>query len=592
MVSVTVTSRCNLRCVMCHHSQSHIKKEDVRDEVIAKLAGHMAAASAIDLTGLGEGLLSPKFKKILKMFPIKRGSSPKDFKISFNCNGTTLDEENINLLLSSKIQKIRISIDAADPALFRAIRGVDLKPIVAGTARLIAARKALGRSYPLIGIQMTLMKSNLSDLRGIADLCAELEADFLEVWSLNEIERDIAEAWNVSLFNYEDQKLSNASPQRVRSAVDDIHAYAAPRRINLLTMVLGDARWSDGYPGEDWGSESSIPWRPESIRCALPWQVQKVHYDGEVHACCWATKPIAHLRDCSAEEAWNGPAIRNMRENLLSGRIPSQCSGAGCPFILGKTPADERVETVRRLNEVELNLFNELATQEIMRKHAAPGSAAIDVGANSGVHVELLHQLVGPEGIVHAFEPNPIFLHCLSSISNNVRVWSMALGSQFGLREFFVPEGDDEQASFEYERVMSSGREVATYSVVEARLDDIPEVSLDRVSIVKIDVEGHELHALLGMRDLIERDEPVVVYEANTEEINRFWAELGYVIYYPTVDQRIALPNVVALPASLALQHEAALIEDSDVDRLLEEVRRRLARGGDRLSDRLRAEVV
>ncbi len=468
-----------------------------------------------------------------------------------------------------------------------AIRGVELETVLTETRRLVAARRASGRRYPLIGIQMTLMKGNLDNVRDMVDLATGLGADFFDIWSLNELETDMATNWTVGAFNYEEQKISHIPQDQLDALTDDVHAHAAGHALPLFTAIHGKSRWSEGYPGEDWGKDPDVAWKPESIRCPLPWQVLRSHYDGEVHSCCWGTQPIADLRQSSAEEAWNGENIRAMRANLIDGRIPEQCSGAGCPYVLGRTRGDQRADEVRALSALELNLFNELLTQEIMHKYARPGAVVIDAGANEGVHTRLLSDLVQAEGRVHAFEPNPKLLGDLANLAANVRVWPMAVGDELGVRAFFVPDLDDEQASLTEAYARRSGHDVRVHSVIEVRLDDLPEVTGLPVSLVKIDVEGHELQALSGMRALLERDHPVVVYENNTEAINQFWSTLGYTVYFPAEDQRLATPNVVALPPFSGDRPAGALVEDAEVDRLLDETRRRLTRGGDRLIDRI-----
>ena len=49
-----------------------------------------------------------------------------------------------------------------------------------------------------------------------------------------------------------------------------------------------------------------------------------------------------------------------------------------------------------------------------------------------------------------------------------------------------------------------------------------------RVGFVKIDAEGHEMHVLSGMRELLERDKPVLVVELSNDEIQKYLEPIGY----------------------------------------------------------------
>ncbi len=59
--------------------------------------------------------------------------------------------------------------------------------------------------------------------------------------------------------------------------------------------------------------------------------------------------------------------------------------------------------------------------------------------------------------------------------------------------------------------------EMGTGGLVAAgRLDEQPELTaLDRIDLVKLDVEGADLHALRGMRGLLERHRPVLFVECH-----------------------------------------------------------------------------
>jgi hypothetical protein len=56
----------------------------------------------------------------------------------------------------------------------------------------------------------------------------------------------------------------------------------------------------------------------------------------------------------------------------------------------------------------------------------------------------------------------------------------------------------------------------------------IDELSLPSVRLVKMDVEGHELPALQGMRVLLARDHPVLIIETGSQETMTFLSDLGY----------------------------------------------------------------
>jgi hypothetical protein len=47
----------------------------------------------------------------------------------------------------------------------------------------------------------------------------------------------------------------------------------------------------------------------------------------------------------------------------------------------------------------------------------------------------------------------------------------------------------------------------------EKRADDVVELNDKKISLIKIDIEGHELAALKGAKSLIEKNNPVILFE-------------------------------------------------------------------------------
>jgi MoaA/NifB/PqqE/SkfB family radical SAM enzyme len=344
IVSMTMTSRCNLRCVMCDHGIRNVKKEDFKPDLVDMAGDFIASASLVALTGLGEPMLSDLFWNILQKFPVYPEPVDSQFFLSFNSNGTLLNERNIERVLQSRVRKIRISLDSADGELYRKIRGTDLVPIVDGVRALVRERNAMGRIFPKIGVEMTLMRANLGGVCDMIDLCAEIGVDFLEVWTLNHVAEDSLRNWKVVkgdwTFDYAEQMVDGLPKAVLREAVDRGHQRARERGMPVYSLILGEARATGDFPADAWQlpeSGPAMPWKPDSIRCDLPWKLLRVTYDGDVFACCWGPRPIGNLRTQTLESIWNSVAIREMRSDLMAGVIPDLCSGAACHFVGGRT---------------------------------------------------------------------------------------------------------------------------------------------------------------------------------------------------------------------------------------------------------------
>jgi FkbM family methyltransferase len=166
------------------------------------------------------------------------------------------------------------------------------------------------------------------------------------------------------------------------------------------------------------------------------------------------------------------------------------------------------------------------------------GDTVYDVGANIGTSALPLAHLAGTSGNVHCFEPQKYaFLKlCANILVNGI--------SNITPNQVAVSNASDKSVYFpfkDYTRDHISGDEppqelsnfgnaVGTTTLDNYRLHTGP------VTLVKIDVEGHELSVLKGMRNLLTTDRPYVYYEnTNQAEFQKSYAllnALGYKLYW------------------------------------------------------------
>jgi FkbM family methyltransferase len=172
----------------------------------------------------------------------------------------------------------------------------------------------------------------------------------------------------------------------------------------------------------------------------------------------------------------------------------------------------------------------------IFKHFVHPGAIVLDIGANIGAHTVPLAQLTGAEGMVVAFEPQPM-LHqilCANLAVNNIpnaRTYAMALGDSQGtcmipILDYAAPNnfggvGMD---------MVADGEPVPL-----GKLDDF---GLDHVDFIKLDVEGFESKVLAGGAVTIDRCRPVMYVENDREEksaelIQQLFG-LGYRLWWHT----------------------------------------------------------
>lgn len=149
------------------------------------------------------------------------------------------------------------------------------------------------------------------------------------------------------------------------------------------------------------------------------------------------------------------------------------------------------------------------------------GDTAIDVGANIGHYSKRLSEVVGITGRVYAFEPMPQTFELLASNvmmfkNKNVTLINAAVHCKSGIVSFSLPDdGNPYQAS-----ISDCGTTVACFT--------LDMFNIDRVNLIKIDVEGNEWNSILGMARTIEKHRPYLIVEGDCKKVEAYLTGLGY----------------------------------------------------------------
>ena len=166
-----------------------------------------------------------------------------------------------------------------------------------------------------------------------------------------------------------------------------------------------------------------------------------------------------------------------------------------------------------------------------------PGSI-IDIGSSWGEEVKYLSSLVGKEGKLHCFEPNPVQkdildMNILHNKIDNVKTYNYAVGNKQGklkvsnriwAKNTSIEEGD----------VDSNGY------VKVVKLDDL--FFNEPISAIKVDTDGFDLDVIYGAMEVIKKYNPLIVVEYlpsltysgfKGSDVLREYINLGFKLYPP-----------------------------------------------------------
>ena len=145
--------------------------------------------------------------------------------------------------------------------------------------------------------------------------------------------------------------------------------------------------------------------------------------------------------------------------------------------------------------------------------HAPPGGVVVDIGANLGEWAVPLAQAVGAAGRVWCCEPNPSVAAALTAtltINNlaQATVVPVAISAADGDGYLAVDAADSGQS-----RLADHGLAVRLRSLDSL----VAEHGLERIDLIKIDVEGHEAAVFDGAAQTLGRLHPAVIFESGHE---------------------------------------------------------------------------
>ncbi len=155
---------------------------------------------------------------------------------------------------------------------------------------------------------------------------------------------------------------------------------------------------------------------------------------------------------------------------------------------------------------LSINGVYEPLETEILIKEIKEDYTVLDIGANIGYYTLIFAKCVGSKGKVYAFEPDPENFSILSKNVEingygNVVLENKALFSRTDKISLFLNEENKSD-----HRLYETDNNRECISIDAIKLDDYLERIDQRIDLIKIDIQGAEMAALQGMKEVLERN--------------------------------------------------------------------------------------
>lgn len=209
-------------------------------------------------------------------------------------------------------------------------------------------------------------------------------------------------------------------------------------------------------------------------------------------------------------------------------------------------------ETIKNFKGLDLypvaHYYNDVSLfEEFFSLVIAENTVALDIGCNIGLHTDLMLR-IGAER-VFAFEASKTNIEYLNEkyqSETKVEILPIAISNKTCEITFYDSDKENGITSLAKTKDIVNSKTIIERKVKCFRLDDLPTIdSLKNISCIKLDIEGADLLALDGGRNVIDKNRPYIIlefahsmfdYEYHGSKITKetalaLFAELGYVPY-------------------------------------------------------------
>lgn len=160
---------------------------------------------------------------------------------------------------------------------------------------------------------------------------------------------------------------------------------------------------------------------------------------------------------------------------------------------------------------------HEPLTTKIILEELSENMNCVDIGSNIGYYVLLENMKIGKNGKIWAIEPSPENFSTLKEnieLQNgeNIKAFNFAIGDKNGEIEFVISKKSNwSKVKSENESVDSENKVI---NVPLKTLDSFAkENNLERVNLLRMDVEGYENKIILGATQFLNQFKPTIMLE-------------------------------------------------------------------------------
>jgi radical SAM protein with 4Fe4S-binding SPASM domain len=240
-------------------------------QIIDKLSSNLIY---LTLYFQGEPLLNPHFTEMVTSARKRR------IFVATSTNGHYLNDENVNRIISSGLNRLIISMDGLDQETYSKYRVKgNLKTVIEGIERLVTARKSAKAKFPFIELQFIVMRHNQHQIKEMNEFYLRSGADKISIKT-------------AQVYNFDPEN-------------------------SIIPTLAEKSRYSQLPDG------SYVVAKKIKNRCHRIWSSLVVTWDGKVVPCCYDKDADHQFGNLLAEPLnmlWKSQINSSFRKKVLNNR--------------------------------------------------------------------------------------------------------------------------------------------------------------------------------------------------------------------------------------------------------------------------------
>lgn len=306
-LEIEVTTKCNLKCIMCEHTYWSEPNRDMSFEQFKDIVDQFGNLKWIGLTGIGESFINKDFMKMLRY--VKSKSVLVELYDTFYF----LNERIAKELIEMGVDRILASVDAATKQTYEKIRvGSDFERVINNVRNLVRLKKKMKASFPQLDFHYIITKAN-----------------FRQIPQYIELVHSLTNGENASIqFTRMLHKFDQAEDLYMEIPEEITH------RAKCKAEQLG--------VGLVWNADTPQV-KPTIARC-IEWTMPFIFVTGDVIPCCSGNEAgqrdfqkrtaLGNVFETSFKQIWHGQKYKDLRRMLRRGQVPQPCSNC-CLYDAG-----------------------------------------------------------------------------------------------------------------------------------------------------------------------------------------------------------------------------------------------------------------